>query len=143
MDVFLGRMAVYDKNANELINKAAEELKKIESIKAPDWARFCKTSCAKERPPVDRDWWYKRSASMLRRLYISKGPIGVSKLRKKYGDRTNRGHKPDKFYRGSGNIARKILQQLEKSGFAKKAEIGVHKGRVITPRGKSFLDKIN
>lgn len=135
-------MVMGNKPTNELINNAADELKKIEGIKAPEWAKFCKTSCAKERPPVERDWWYKRTASMLRRLYMSKGPIGVSKLRKKYGGRGNRGHKPDKYYKGSGNIIRKVLQQLEKIGFAKKAEIGVHKGRVITPKGKSFLDKL-
>ena len=135
-------MTIYNKQANELVNNAAEELKKIDSIKAPEWAKFCKTGAARERPPVERDWWYKRTASMLRRLYVSKGPIGVSKLRKKYGGRCNRGHRPDKYYTGSGNIIRKVLQQLEKAGFAKKAEVGVHKGRVITPQGKSFLDKL-
>lgn len=133
---------IYNKDTAEIINKAAEELKKIEEIKAPEWAKYCKTGVAKERPPVDRDWWYKRTASMLRRLYVSKGPIGVSKLKSKYGSNKNRGHKPNKFYKGSGNITRKILQQLEKAGLAKKAEIGVHKGRIITGKGRSFLDKL-
>lgn len=132
----------YDKDVNELINKAAEKLKEIETIKAPEWAKYCKTGVAKERPPEDKDWWYKRTASMLRRLYISKGPIGVSKLRKKYGSKKNRGYKPDKYFKGSSNITRKILQQLEKAGFAKKSDAKVHKGRIITGKGKSFLDKI-
>lgn len=135
-------VSIYNKDINELISKAAEELKKVEEIKAPEWAKYCKTGVCKERPPENKEWWYMRTASMLRRLYISKGPIGVSKLRKKYGGRRNRGHKPDKFYSGSGNITRKILQQLEKAGFAKKAEVGVHKGRIITGKGKSFLDKL-
>ena len=41
------------------------------------------------------------------------GPIGVSKLRTKYGGKKNRGHKPEHFYKGSGSVARKVLQQFE------------------------------
>ncbi|HIP62762.1 MAG TPA: 30S ribosomal protein S19e, partial [Archaeoglobus profundus] len=33
---------------------------------------------------------------------------------------------------------RKALQQLEKAGFVKKTP----EGRVVTPKGRSFLDKI-
>jgi ribosomal protein S19E (S16A) len=35
-----------------------------------------------------------------------------------------------------------MLQQLEKDGLIKYDEKGVHKGRIITPKGKSFLDKM-
>ena len=132
---------MYDAEPQELINKAAEELKKIPEIKAPSWAQFVKTGMHKERPPVDEDWWYVRSASVLRNIYRY-GPVGVSKLRTKYGGKKNRGVKKEHFYKGSGNILRKALQQLEKAGFVKFAEKGVHKGRIITPKGKSFLDKI-
>ena len=135
-------MTVYDVNQNELIEKASEELKKIKEVQPPAWAKFVKTGVSKERPPVDKNWWYKRIAALLRRLYTSKGPIGVSKLRTKYGSKKRRGYKPGAFYKGSGNIIRKGLQQLEKAGFATKGAKGVHKGRIITPQGKSFLDKI-
>lgn len=132
---------VYDVDAQELILKTAEELKKIPEIKAPSWAAFVKTGMHKERPPVNNNWWYVRTASVLRIVYRL-GPVGVSKLRTKYGGKKNRGHKKEHFYKGSGSILRKSLQQLEKAGFVKFAEKGVHKGRVITPKGKSFLDKI-
>ena len=132
---------MYDVDAQELISKAAEELKKVPEIKAPSWAQFVKTGMHKERPPVNEDWWYARAASVLRAVYRY-GPVGVSKLRAKYGGRKNRGVKKEHFYKGSGNILRKALQQLEKAGFVKFAEKGVHKGRLITPKGKSFLDKI-
>ena len=132
---------MYDVEAQELIQKAAEELKKIPEIKAPAWASFVKTGMHKERPPVDSDWWYLRTASVLRAVYRL-GPVGVSKLRTKYGGKKNRGVKKEHFFKGSGNILRKSLQQLEKAGFVKFAEKGVHKGRIITPKGKSFLDKI-
>ena len=132
---------IYDVDPSELIKKAASSLKNIDSIKEPAWAMFVKTGASKERPPVDRGWWYARTASVLRKIYIL-GPIGVNKLRKKYGGKKNMGHKPERFYLGSGNILRKILQQLEKAELVKYAEKGVHKGRVITPKGKKFLDKI-
>ena len=132
---------VYDVDAQELILKAAEELKKIPEIKAPAWAPFVKTGMHKERPPVNSEWWYIRTASVLRAIYRM-GPIGVSKLRTKYGGQKNRGGKKEHFFKGSGNILRKSLQQLEKAGFVKFADKGVHKGRIITPKGKSFLDKI-
>ena len=132
---------MYDADAQELIEKAAEELKKIPEIKPPVWATFVKTGMHKERTPVDKDWWYLRTASLLRTVYRL-GPIGVSKLRTKYGGKKNRGVKKEHFFKGSGNILRKSLQQLEKAGFVKFADKGIHKGRIITPKGKAFLDKI-
>jgi len=134
-------VSVYDVDANELIEKAAKELKKIAELKMPDWAFFVKTGVHKERQPVSGDWWYVRAASILRKLYLA-SPIGVSKLRTKYGGKKNRGNKPGRFYKGGGKVIRSILQQLEKAEFIKKAEKGVHKGRVITKKGKSFLDKL-
>lgn len=133
---------IYDVDPSELIKKAASSLKSNDNIKEPSWAKFVKTGASKERPPVEIDWWYTRAASVLRKIYIL-GPIGVNKLRKKYGGKKNRGHKPERSYPGSGNIIRKILQQLEKAELIKYAEKGVHKGRIITPKGKKFLDKIS
>jgi len=135
-------VTIYDVDASKLIKKASEELKKIELIKAPEWAKYVKTGASKERPPVEKDWWYARSASILRKVYIL-GPIGVSKLRKKYGGKKNRGHKPERNYKGGGSIIRKALQQLEKDELIKQVEKGVHKGKIITPKGKKFLDKLS
>ena len=132
---------IYDIDASELIKKAAGELKNNSHIKPPVWAAFAKTGTHKERPPVEKDWWYMRTASVFRAVYI-KGPVGVSKLRTKYGGKKNMGHAKERTYKGSGNILRKILQQLEKAGYVKQFQKGVHKGRIVTPQGKSFLDKI-
>lgn len=128
---------IYDADPGVLIGKAAGELKK--SLKAPDWSKYVKTGAHKERPPEDRDWWYQRAAAILRSVYIL-GPVGTSKLRTKYGGKKNRGFKPEKFYRGSGKIIRMILQQLEQEQLIVQQQKGVHKGRVITPKGKKFLD---
>ena len=133
--------SIYDCDQSELVEKASEELKKIKSIKPPVWASFVKTGVHKERPPVKDDWWHTRAASVLRQIYRH-GPIGVSKLRTSYGGKKNRGYKTEHFYKGSGNILRKMLQQLEAAGFVKKEEKNVHKGRVLTAEGKKFLDNI-
>ena len=133
--------SIYEVDSSELIEKAAEELKKIKAIAPPAWAPFVKTGVFKERPPARADWWYVRVAAILRKLYIH-GPIGVSKLRKYFGGRKRRGMRPEKTYRGSGSIIRKVMQQLEAAELAKKAEKGVHKGRLISPKGKSLLDKV-
>lgn len=131
---------IYDINASDLIKKVANELKKSKEVKMPSWAKFVKTAVHKERPPVQTDWWYLRAASVLRMIY-KLGPLGVSKLRKKYSGKKNMGHKPARTLTGSGKIIRVMLQQLEKEGLIRQVEKGVHKGRVITPQGSSLLDK--
>ena len=55
-------MGIFDVYPNELIEKAAEELKKLEAVKAPEWAKFVKTGVHKERAPLDKEWWFKRAA---------------------------------------------------------------------------------
>ncbi len=124
-----------------LIHKTAEELKKIQTVQPPQWAAFVRTGTSKQRPPVQLDWWYIRSASILRKLFVL-GPVGTSKLRTKYGAKKNRGMRPEKFFPGSGNHIRKILQQLEKAGLAKQVEKDTHKGRVVTPAGQKLLEAV-
>ncbi|MBI2138183.1 30S ribosomal protein S19e [Candidatus Woesearchaeota archaeon] len=132
---------VYAVNQVELVEKISVELKSISPIKPPVWAAFVKTGVHKERPPVSEDWWYLRAASVLRKVFLL-GPIGVEKLRTLYGGKKSRGYDTEHFRRGSGNIARKILQQLEKAGLVKKDAKGAHKGRVVTPSGIKLLNKV-
>ncbi len=128
-------------NPGTLVKQVSEELKKQNLVEPLEWSKFVKTGRHKERLPDSRDWWYARSAAILRSI-AKLGPVGTKKLRTKYGGKKNRGHKPEKFYPASGSIIRKILQQLEKSALIKQVEKGVHKGRILTPQGKSFLDKM-
>ena len=65
---------VYDVPADVLINHVAEELKKNDNVSAPKWSNLVKTGVHKERKPENRDWWFIRSASLLRRVYID-GPV--------------------------------------------------------------------
>ena len=132
---------MFDVDPSDLIKKAAEELKNVPDLKAPAWSSFVKTGAHKERPPVSKDWWYMRAAAVLRKVALF-GPLGAEKLRGHFGGRKNRGARPEKTYKGSGAIARRILQSLEKAGFIKKVEkTASRKGRILTPKGRSFLDK--
>jgi len=118
-----------------LIETISKELEKMEQMKPPEWARFAKTGVCKERPPTQKNWWYIRSASILRKLYVE-GPAGVSRLRRVYGHRKRRGHKPEHKYPASGSVIREIFQQLEKAGLVKSEK---RKGRMLTEKGKTFL----
>jgi small subunit ribosomal protein S19e len=133
-------VTVFDVHPETLINKTADALKK--DLKAPEWAKFVKTGHHKERPPTNQDWWQVRCAAILRSVYIQ-GPIGVAKLRKKYGGIKNRGVRPKKFFIASGSVTRKALQQLQEAGYVANQDKGLKKGRIITGKGKSLLDGLS
>jgi small subunit ribosomal protein S19e len=126
---------------SKLIKQLSTELKKSKEVTPPSWATYVKTGTHRARPPKDNDWWYARAASMIVKT-SSLGAIGVSKLRTQYGGKKRRGHQPPEFRRGSGSVIRKIFQQLEKSGYMKQQTKGVHKGRVLTPKGRSFMNTV-
>lgn len=130
----------YDVPADVLIESLSGYLKEnVREIQPPEWAGYVKTGSHAERVPQNPDWWYVRSASMLRKIYMN-GPVGVSKLRKDYGGRKRRGVRPAHFAKAGGNIIRTILQQLEQAGLAQKEGI---KGRTVTGKGRSLLDAMS
>ncbi len=137
---------VYDLDTHEYNKKLAEALSKISEFKAPEWVQFAKSGPAKARPIEDPDFWYKRTASILRQIYRKK-LVGVNRLRTKYGSKKNRGYKPEEFRRAGGKIIRTILQQSDKVGFTEIAQVvkgvrGRRPGRQLTEKGKKFLESI-
>ena len=131
-------VTVRDVNQGKFVEALAEKLKKMENLKMPEWAKFVKTGSHVERPPQQKDWWYARCASILRRLYVD-GPHGVERLRTYYGGRKDRGTEPEKFVKASGKVIRSCLQALEGLGFLEKHP----KGRKVSPKGESYLTKIS
>jgi small subunit ribosomal protein S19e len=131
-------VTVYDVPPEKLITRTAAQLKQIDSIKAPDWAEFVKTGRHTEKAPVQPDWWFIRTASVLRKVYLI-GPVGSSRLAAEYGGFADRGSKPNKAVKGSRAIARRCLIQLEQSGLIAKDK---KNGRIITPKGQALLDKM-
>ena len=124
--------------AEILINEIVEVLKSNEKIFTPPaWTNYVKLGVTKQNAPEQgKDWWYVRVASILRKIYLQ-GPIGVIHLRKAYGGRKNRGSKPERTASGSGAIIRNAIHQLEKAGYV---SIIKGKGRILTAKGRSFLD---
>ena len=126
----------FDIPAENLIEALSKKLHKEKDIVPPEWSEFVRTGVSRENPPENKDWWYIRCASILRKIYI-KNSIGIERLRSEYGGKNDRGSKPYKAIGGSGSIIRNALHQLEKAGFVEKLK---GKGRVLTPKGRSFLD---
>lgn len=137
---------IYEIEAQEYNLKLAEALKQIPEFKQPEWAEYVKSGPSKERPIEDVDFWYKRSASILRQIY-KKNSVGVNRLRTKYGSKKNRGFKPEEFRKASGKIIRVILQQSDKAGLTEiqKPVRGVKSkrpGRILTDNGKKLMESI-
>lgn len=126
---------VYDVKANDLIKIAAERLKG--KIDKPAYVDFVKSGANKERVPQDPNFWYVRSASLLRHIYLN-GPVGVSRLRTKYGSRKEHVVHRRHHVKSGGSVIRDSLIGLEKLKYIRSTK----EGRVITPQGRSFLDKI-
>jgi small subunit ribosomal protein S19e len=127
---------VLDVKASELVKAASLQLK--DKMKKPAYIEYVKSGANTERPPISPDFWYVRSASILRQVYLN-GPIGVSKLRVRYGSRKDHSMHRRHHVDAGGSIIRDAFQALETLKFVQKTK----KGRVITPQGKSFLDKIS
>lgn len=131
-------MNIQEYDPNGLIAEAAKLLQSNEQMKQPQWSEFVKTGVSKERPPMQRNWWHLRTASIMRKVMIY-GPVGTCKLRRMYGSKKNRGVKKEKFFRGSGAIVRRILQQCENCGYMEHVKKGTFRGRVLTKEGIAVL----
>ena len=58
----------YDVPADLLIGSLSSELQELEQITPPEWAEYVKTGIHCERPPTQEDWWFIRSAAVLRKV---------------------------------------------------------------------------
>lgn len=124
--------------AQQLLPRLAAELRNQPAIKPPTWAAFARTGVHTERAPVQADWWYLRTASVLRKLHTY-GPTGVSDLAAEYGGRRDRGSAPYHARKGSRAVAREIFQQLEKAGLVQQVRL---RGRTLTGSGQKLLTKV-
>jgi len=131
-------VTVYDVPANRLIKMAAEKLRDFPEVTPPQWVAYAKSGAHAIRAPEGADFWYVRCASLLRSVYM-KSPTGVSRLKTKYGGRKKRGSRPEHHADAGGSMIRKALQQLEKAGLMEQKK---KKGRIISAKGRSFLDSI-
>ncbi|HHQ45370.1 MAG TPA: 30S ribosomal protein S19e [Candidatus Altiarchaeales archaeon] len=130
-------MNITDIPADKLINAIAQDLRENQGFEKPEWAGYVKTGASRERQPDDANWWWMRAASMLRKITLN-GPVGVERLRFDYGGKKDMGRSPAVFRKSGGKVIRTILQQLDASGLCDKTP----KGRVLTPKGQSYISGI-
>lgn len=127
----------FDVPADILISRLADILK-AENIGRPEWTMYSKTSSHRQRPPHEREWWYKRCASIFRKIYLH-GPIGINDLRTEYGGAKAVGYALPHHRDAGGSIIRNAIHELEKLGYVEKVE---KKGRVISHAGMKKLDRL-
>ncbi len=120
-----------------LISKLADHLRHVSQVTQPQWTAYAKTGSHASRQPIEKDWWYARCGSLLRKIYIH-GPIGVSQLESDYGGRKEIGYYVGHHRDAGGSAIRKAIQQLEAAGLVAKHG---RKGRILTGKGVSLLDR--
>jgi small subunit ribosomal protein S19e len=129
----------HDVPPSKLLPPLAAELRSRNAVAPPTWATFVKTGVHKQRAPATLDWWYLRSASVLRKIYLL-GIVGNARLAAEYGGKRDRGSAPYHARSGSRAILREIVQQLEKSGLVSAYK---NQGRRVTPQGLKLLDQVS
>jgi small subunit ribosomal protein S19e len=128
---------VFDVPEDLLIDKIADHLRHVSQIAPPEWSYFAKTGSHAQRQSTERDWWYRRCASLLRKIYVH-GPVGLSQLESDYGGRKEVGYFVGHHRDAGGSAIRKPIQQLEVAGFIAKQG---KRGRILTGKGVSLLDR--
>jgi small subunit ribosomal protein S19e len=129
----------HDVPASEFIERLAKYLREnVDEVQPPTWATFAKTGTHVEKQPQNPNWWYTRSASLLRKVYVH-GPIGLERLRADYGGRKNNGVKKSHATKSGGSSIRKALQQLEAAGLIQTVK---PQGRRMTPKGRKLMQEV-
>ena len=142
----------YDIPSELLIPALAERIATTDGIDTPEWAEFVKTGVDRERPPSQENWWFLRSAAILRKVSRD-GPIGVTHLAQAFGGRKDNGASPNTPGVASRHIIRTALQQLESTGLVEKVagrivedengdSLQLFKGRRITAAGHKMIDSV-
>ena len=126
-----------DVPAEDLIEAVKDDLEEKDEVSPPEWSKYSKSGRDRELPPEEEDWWSRRAAAVLRKVY-KEGPVGVTKLKKMYGGKNRDGMSPSHQEDGSGSVVRTVLQQLEDASLV---ETKGKEGRVVSSEGQSYLDE--
>jgi small subunit ribosomal protein S19e len=132
-------MTPHDVPSSMFIDRLAKYLmENVDEVQPLPWAPFAKTGSHVEKQPQNPAWWYTRSASIMRKVYVH-GPIGLENLRSDYGGRKNRGSKPNRAAKAGGSNIRKALKQLETAGLI---QVNRPNGRIMTPKGRKLAQEV-
>ncbi|KAF0990529.1 hypothetical protein HZS_5668 [Henneguya salminicola] len=130
---------VRDVDQSVFVERFASVLKRKQVVEAPSFTLYCKTSHGKELAPYNKDWFFVRMAALARRLYIDSN-MGVGYFKKIYGTGKRNGTRPKHHVSGSGSVARKALQALEKLNIVKIDD--ENGGRIMTSSGRKEMDAL-
>ena len=142
---------VYDIPADIFNPALAAAMEDQKAVSMPDWGQYVKTAVDRERPPTQENWWYLRTAAILRKV-ARNGPIGVTHLAQAFGGKKDNGAMPNTPGVASRHIIRTALQQLEDAGLVEKVptkevetedgKVQLYAGRRITAAGQKLVDNI-
>ncbi len=121
---------------SKLVPAVAQALKNVPEVQPPSWALFVKSGSHAERVPQDENYWFMRCAAILRTVSLAEKPVGVQRLRNKFGGRKVHTVSRSHHRKAGGKAIRLAMQQLEKAGLVKKEKAG----RTITAAGRKLLD---
>ena len=142
---------VYDIPADIFNPALAAAMEDQKAVSLPDWGQYVKTAVDRERPPTQENWWYLRTAAILRKV-ARNGPIGVTHLAQAFGGKKDNGASPNTPGVASRHIIRTALQQLEDAGLVEKVptkevetdegKVQLYAGRRITAAGQKLVDNV-
>ena len=141
---------VYDIPADILMPALADAMAEQDAISTPEWAEYVKTAVDRERPPTQDNWWFLRTAAILRKV-ARNGPIGVTHLAQAFGGKKDNGVMPNTPGVASRHIIRTALQQLEDAGLVEKVPtkvvggeepVQLYAGRQVTAAGQKLVDNV-
>ncbi|KAF7682919.1 40S ribosomal protein S19 [Astathelohania contejeani] len=116
------KLKVLDVAPAIFISNVSEHLKSNDKVELPIDHDIIKTGSGREMPPMNKDWYYIRSASIVRllcrdSLKPSSTGLTVKFFAKRYGNIKNRGVRPNKHVPADAKIITKILNDLKKSNW--------------------------
>ena len=142
---------VYDIPADIFNPALAEAMADQTAVSMPDWGQYVKTAVDRERPPTQENWWYLRTAAILRKV-ARNGPVGVNHLAQAFGGKKDNGVMPNTPGVASRHIIRTALQQLSEAGLISMKETKtvqsvdgdqkLYSGRILTASGQKLLDEV-
>ncbi|EJW02040.1 hypothetical protein EDEG_03511 [Edhazardia aedis USNM 41457] len=111
---------IFDVDSTKLNETISKYLKQNDVLEIVDNVDIIKTGFAKELPPSDPDWFFKRGASVFRTVVLASMVaepkyLSLNHFAIKYRSRLDRGCRPNKIVKGAVGHVKAILNSLIKN----------------------------
>jgi small subunit ribosomal protein S19e len=119
-------------------------LKDSGKLKLPvDWD-IIKTGRGRERAPEDDDWYYLRTAAVVRQLALSE-TVTIAAIARRYGNWKNRGVRPSKFVECDESLCCSVFDNLEDMrwvNLVSKADVTADRAYGLTDKAREIVKEI-